>query len=52
MCFDYRPAVVTPLDPTNTRRLLPGRAAMYTPVQAHVKQSRRAIRRLRRLHWN
>ncbi len=31
--FDYRPAVVNPLVPTNTGRLLPGRAAMYTPVQ-------------------
>jgi len=24
ICFDYRPAVVTPLGPTNTRRLLTG----------------------------
>jgi len=24
ICFDYRPAVVIPLGPTNTRRLLTG----------------------------
>lgn len=37
ICFDYRPAVVTRLIRQTPAAFLPGRAAMYTPVQGAVK---------------
>jgi hypothetical protein len=36
MCFDFRRARSHPLGPTITSRI-PGRFAMYTPEEAHVK---------------
>ena len=36
MCFDFRRARSHPLGPTITSRL-PGRFAMYTPEEVHVK---------------
>ncbi len=36
MCFDFRRARSHPLGPTITSRL-PGRFAMYTPKEVHVK---------------
>jgi len=36
MCFDFRRARSHPLGPTLTSRL-PGRFAMYTSEEAHVK---------------
>jgi hypothetical protein len=36
MCFDFRRARSHPLGPTITCRL-PGRLAMYTPEEVHVK---------------
>jgi len=36
MCFDFRRARSHPLGPTITSRI-PGRIAMYTPEEAHVK---------------
>jgi hypothetical protein len=36
MCFDFRRARSHPLGPTITSRI-PGRFAMYTPEEGHVK---------------
>jgi hypothetical protein len=43
MCFDFRRARSHPLGPTITSRI-PGRFAMYTPEEGHVKVLNRPIR--------
>jgi hypothetical protein len=37
ICFDYRPAVIAPLGPTNTRRLLTGEGGNVHGSVSYVK---------------
>jgi hypothetical protein len=39
ICFEYRPALFTRLVRQTPAADFPGRAAMYTPVEGHVKAS-------------
>lgn len=44
ICFFYRPALITRLIRQTPAAYFPGRAAMYTPAEGHVKATNKKSR--------